>query len=118
MLHRLVEPTVPTGQGALRQSTFGGLAVVVQLFLVMMAVGRAKEPPVAGRAAITILKHREVPEPVFDATSSRLEELFAAAIWTARGLRVGSGLLHDKSFGGRVMLQRLAVLVEAEAQAE
>jgi len=27
-------------------------------------------------------------------------------------------LLNDKSFGGRVMLQRLAVLVEAAAQAE
>ena len=84
----------------------------------MMAAATAKEPPVAGRAAITILKHREVPEPVFDATSSRLGELFAAAIWTARRLSVGSGLLHDKSFGGRIMSQRLAVLVEAEAQAE
>jgi len=85
VLHRLVEPTVPTGQGALRQSTFGGLAVVVQLFLVMMAVGRAKEPPVAGRAAIRILEHHKVPEPVFYTVSFRPEEVFAAAIRTTRG---------------------------------
>ena len=88
------------------------------VFLVMMAATSAKETSIAGRAAITIFEHHEVPEPVFDSTSSRPEELFAAAIWTARGLRVGSGLLHDKSFGGRVMLQRLAVLLEAAAQAE
>src|SRR5216683_5285453 len=43
------------------------LGVVVQLFLVMMAVASAKEPLIAGRAAIRVLKHHKVAEPIFDA---------------------------------------------------
>jgi hypothetical protein len=85
------------------------------VFLVMMAVASAKKPPIAGRAAIRILEHHEVSEPVFDATSSRPEELFAAAIRTAKGLGVRSSLLHGKSFGGGFMLQRRAALVEGRS---
>jgi hypothetical protein len=36
------------------------LDMVVQLFLVMMAVVRAKEPPIAGRATIRVLKKHKV----------------------------------------------------------
>jgi len=43
-----------------------GLDVVVRLFLVMMAMTEAKEPLIAGRAAIRVLKHHKVTEPIFD----------------------------------------------------
>jgi hypothetical protein len=70
--------------------------VVVQFLFVMVAVSRAKEPLIAGRAAIRILKQQKVTEPIFDATPSRSEELFATAIGTTRGLIVRSGFLHGK----------------------
>ena len=59
------------------------LDVLVRLFLAMMA--RAEESPIAGRTAIRVLKQQKVKEPVFDAASSRTEELFA----TARCARIG-----------------------------
>jgi hypothetical protein len=89
--------------------------VVVQLFLVMMAVASAKEPPIAGRAAIRALKHHKVAEPIFDAASFRTKELFATAVRATGGLSVRSSFLHGKSFTGGFMLQRLAALIEAEA---
>jgi hypothetical protein len=89
--------------------------VVVQLFLVMMAVASAKEPPIAGRAAIRALKHHKVAEPIFDAASFRTKELFATAVRAPGGLSVGSSFLHGKSSAGAFMLQRLAALIEAEA---
>jgi hypothetical protein len=70
--------------------------VVVQLFLVMMAVASAKEPLIAGRAAIRVLKHHKVAEPIFDAASFRTKELFATAIWATGGLSVRSGFVHGK----------------------
>jgi hypothetical protein len=70
--------------------------VVVQLVLVMMAASRAEEARIAGRAAIRVLKQQMVTEPIFDAPSSRTEELFATAIGTDRGLNVRSGFLHGK----------------------
>jgi hypothetical protein len=75
-----------------------GLDVVVQLFLVMMAVAGAKEPPIAGHAAIRVLKQHMAKKPIFDANSSRTEELFAAAMRTTRNLSLRSGFAHGKSF--------------------
>jgi hypothetical protein len=74
--------------------------VVVQLFLVMMAVASAKEPPIAGRAAIRALKHHKVAEPIFDAASFRTKELFATAVRATGGLSVSSSFLHGKSSAG------------------
>src|SRR5258707_99852 len=73
---------------------------VVQLFLVMMAMTEAKEPLIAGRAAIRVLKHHKVAKPIFDAGSFRTEKLFATAIGTAGGLSVRSSFLHGKSSAG------------------
>ena len=89
--------------------------MVVQLFLVMMAVASAKEPPIAGRAAIRALKHHKVAEPIFDATSFRTKDLFATAARATGGWTVRSSFLHGKSSAGAFMLQRLAALVEAAA---
>jgi len=89
--------------------------VVVQLFLVMMAVASAEEPPIAGRAAIRALKHHKVAAPIFDAASFRTKELLATAVRAPGGLSVGSSFLHGKSSAGASMLQRLAALIEAEA---
>src|SRR5216684_3890611 len=73
-----------------------GSDVMVQLFLVMMAVASAKEPLIAGRAAIRVLKHHKVAEPIFDAASFRTKELFATAIRATAGLSVRSGFVHGK----------------------
>ena len=91
------------------------LGVVVQLILVMMAVASAKEPLIAGRAAIRVLQHHKVAEPIFDAASFRTKELFATTIRATGGLSVRSSFLHGKSSAGAFMLQRLAALIEAEA---
>lgn len=56
---------------------------------VMMDVAGAKEPRIAVRAAIRVLKQHMVKEPVFEAASFRPEELFAAAIGTPRDLGLG-----------------------------
>ena len=70
--------------------------MVVLVSPVMMAVAGAKEPPIAVRAAVRVLKQQMVTEPIFDAAPSRTEELSATAIGTARGLIVRSGFLHGK----------------------
>jgi len=70
--------------------------VVVLVFSVMMAVVGAKEPPIAGRAAIRVLKQYMVKEPIFEAASSRSEELFSAAIGTTRDLSLRSGFVHGE----------------------
>jgi hypothetical protein len=62
----------------------------------MMAVAGAKEATIAGRAAIRVLKQHMAPEPIFDADSSRTEELFAAAMGTTRDLSLRSGCVHGK----------------------
>jgi hypothetical protein len=98
VLRRPSEPAALTG----RLFQLGKARSLIVVFLVPMTVASAKEPPIAGRTAIRILEHHEVSEPVFDATSSRPETFFAAAIRTARGLGVRSGLLHGKSFGGGI----------------
>ena len=85
--------------------------MVVQLFLVMMAVASAKEPPIADRTAIRVLKQHKVTEPIFDAASFRTKELFATAIRATGGLSVRSSFLHGKSSAGALMLQRLAALL-------
>jgi hypothetical protein len=69
----------------------------VLVFPVMMAVSGVKEPLIAGRAAIGILKQQMVKEPIFEAASSRSEKLFAAAIGTPSGLSVGSGFVHGEN---------------------
>jgi hypothetical protein len=76
--------------------------VVVQLFLVMMAVASAKEPPIAGRAAIRALKHHKVAEPLFDAGSFRTKELFATAVRATGGLSVRSSFLHANPLLGHL----------------
>ena len=70
--------------------------MVVQLFLVMMAVDGTKEATIAGRAAIGVLKQHMAQEPIFDADSSRTEELFAATMGTTRDLSLRSGFVHGK----------------------
>ncbi len=67
--------------------------MVVQLFLVMMAMTEAKEPLIAGRTAIRVLEHHKVAEPIFDAASFRTEELFTAAIGTTRDMSLRSGFV-------------------------
>src|SRR6267154_5700977 len=76
------------------------LDVVVLMFSVMMAVAGAKEPQIAGQAAIRVLKQHKVKEPIFEAASSRSKELFAAAIGTSRGLSLRSGFVHGKPSAG------------------
>jgi hypothetical protein len=89
-----------------------GLSVVVQLFLVMMAVAEAKEPPIAGRAAIRVLKQHIPMEPIFDAASSRTEKLFATAMGTLSDWSLRSGFVHGKILYRRIpMLQHLAALI-------
>jgi len=70
--------------------------VVVQLFLVMMAMTEAKEPLIAGRAAIRVLKQHIAKEPIFGTASPRTEELFATAMGTTRDLSLRSGFVHGK----------------------
>jgi hypothetical protein len=70
---------------------------MVLVFPVMMAVAGVKEPLIAVRAAIGVLKQQMVKEPVFESVSSRSEELFAAAIGTPIGFIVGSGFVHRKN---------------------
>jgi hypothetical protein len=70
--------------------------VAVQLFVAMMALATAKEPLIAGRAAIGVLIHHKVAEPILDADSSRTEELFAATTGTTRDLSLRSGFVHGK----------------------
>jgi hypothetical protein len=72
------------------------LSTSPQLFLVMLAVASAKEPLIGGRAAIRVLKHHKVAEPIFDAASFRTKELFATAIRATGGLSVRSGFVHGK----------------------
>jgi hypothetical protein len=62
------------------------LDVVVLMFSMMMAVVGAKEPQIAGRAAIRVLKQHMVKEPIFEAASSRSEELLATTIGTTTAL--------------------------------
>jgi len=73
------------------------LDVVVLMFSVMMAVAGLKEPQIAGRATIRVLKQHMVKEPIFEAASSRSKELFAAAIGTTRDLSLRSGFVHGKT---------------------
>jgi hypothetical protein len=74
--------------------------MVVLMFCVMMAVAGAKEPQIAGRAAIRVLKQHMVKEPIFEAASSRSKELFAAAVGTTRDLSLRSGFVHGKPSAG------------------
>jgi len=55
---------------------------MLRLFVLMMPVAEAKEPPIAGRAAIRLLKQHMAKEPIPDTDSSRTEELFATAMGT------------------------------------
>jgi hypothetical protein len=52
-------------------------------FPVMTETGM-KEPLVASRATIRFLKQHMAKNPIFEAASSRMEELFAATIGTTR----------------------------------
>ena len=71
---------------------------MVLVFPVMMAVAGAKEPLIAGHAAIRALKQHMVKEPIYKAVSSRSVELFATAIGTPRrGLSIGSAFVHGKN---------------------
>jgi hypothetical protein len=58
-----------------------GLDVVVLVFPVM-AETAVKEPLVASRAAIRLLKQQMAKDPIFEAVSSRPEKLFAATMGT------------------------------------
>jgi hypothetical protein len=58
--------------------------MMVQLVPAMMEVAGAKEPPIAGRAAIGILKQRMVKEPIFEAASSRTGKFRVSAMRTSR----------------------------------
>jgi len=54
---------------------------MVMLAFPVMAETGVKEPLVASRAAIRLLK-QHMTNPIFEAASSRTEELFAATIGT------------------------------------
>jgi hypothetical protein len=58
--------------------------MAVQFVPAMMEVAGAKEPPIAGRAAIRVLKQHMVKEPILEAGSSRTAEFPATAIGTTR----------------------------------
>jgi hypothetical protein len=60
--------------------------VVQVLPVMMMAMGSAKKPPIASRTAISVLKQRIVKHPIFEAPNSRSEELFVAAVGTAKAI--------------------------------
>jgi len=62
-----------------------GLDTVVLVFCVMAETG-VKGPPIAIRAAIRLLKQQMAKDPIFEAFSSRSEELFAATIGTTWAL--------------------------------
>jgi hypothetical protein len=86
---------------------------MVLVFPVMMAVAGVKEPLIAGRAAIGVLKQQMVKEPIFESVSSRSVELFAAAIGAPIGFIVGSGFVHREN----PLLEcpvELAVLIESQ----
>ena len=71
--------------------------MVVLVLSMMMPVDGAKEPAIAGQAAIRVLKQHIVKEPIFEAASSRTEALFAAAMGTTRDGRPRSGFVHGKT---------------------
>jgi hypothetical protein len=73
-----------------------GLDVVVHLFPVLMTVAGAKEPPIACRAAIGVLKQHVVNEPIFEAASSRTKELFATAMRTTMYVSLRSDFIHGE----------------------
>ena len=86
--------------------------MVAHLFpVVVMAVAEAKEPRIAGRTAIRVLKQHMVKEPIFEAAFSRMEEFFATAIGTTRdSSSLRNGFVHGEFLWlGTSMLQRLAV---------
>ena len=83
------------------------------MFVVMMAVASAKEPLIAGRAAIRVLKHHKMAEPIFDAASFRTKEFFATTIRATGGLSVGSRFLHGKSSAGDANLTTLGDLMDS-----
>jgi len=68
--------------------------MVVQLVPAMMAVVGPKEPPIAVRTAIRVLKQQMVKEPIFEAASSRTEEFPATAMGTIRDRSLRSGFVH------------------------
>jgi len=55
---------------------------VVVLVFPVMAETAVKEPLVASRAAIRLLKQQMTKDPIFEAVSSRSEKLFAATMGT------------------------------------
>jgi hypothetical protein len=83
---------------------------MLRLFVLTMPVAEAKEPPIAGRAAIRVLKQHMAKEPIPDTDSSRTEELFATAMGTTRDLSLRNGFVHrENPLLGRPTLQRFAV---------
>jgi hypothetical protein len=79
------------------------LGVMLRLFVLMMPVAEAKEPSIAGSAAIRVLKQHMAKEPIFGTGSSRTEELFATAIGTTRDLSLRSGFVHEKILDWEVL---------------
>jgi hypothetical protein len=71
--------------------------MMVLVFPVMMSVAGAKEPLITSRAAISVLKQQMVKDPIFKASSSRSEELFAAAIRTAWAFIACRGFVHGNN---------------------
>ena len=74
--------------------------MAVLVFSVVMAEAGVKEPPIASRAAIRILRQHMVKEPIFEAASSRPVEFFATAMGTTRGLRLKGGFVHGEPSAG------------------
>jgi hypothetical protein len=70
---------------------------MVLVLPVMLAASGVKEPLIASRAAIGVLKQQMVTEPIFEAVSSRSKELFAAAKGTTRGASVGSAFVQGEN---------------------
>jgi hypothetical protein len=91
------------------------LGVVMQVLLMMMAVTGAKEPPIANRTAIRVLRKQNVTEPIFGAGSSGTGKLFATAIGASGRFGMRSGFVHGKSSAGDTYPTTLAAPIEAEA---
>jgi len=98
-LERLFHHVTSNGNGPkdnLNRARLLRLGVVVHLPPAVNAVAGEKEPPIAGRTAIWVLKQHMVKEPIFEAASSRTEELFAAAMGTTTHVNLRRDFAHRK----------------------
>ena len=90
---------------------------MLRLFVLMMPVAEAKEPPIAGCAAIWVLKQQMAKEPIFGTGSSRTEELVATAIGTTSRVGLRGGFVHGKILCWGAYLTTLGDLMDSAYRA-